>query len=96
LQLVERPPDVGFLVGSVLELDHRQGQAVDEQHDVGPPLAAFLDHGELVDRQKVVVVGGVVVQHADQVAAEGAISALVLDRHAFDQIAVDGVVVGDQ
>jgi hypothetical protein len=36
LELLEGFPDVGLLVGGVLQLDDRQRQAVDEQDDVGP------------------------------------------------------------
>ncbi len=56
LELLERRPDRGVLVGRVLELDHRQRQAVDEQHDVRPAGVLVLDDGELVDGQPVVVV----------------------------------------
>ena len=55
LELVEGAPDGGVLVGGVLQLDDRERQAVDEQHDVRPALVLALDDGELVDRQPVVV-----------------------------------------
>ena len=55
LELLEGRPDRGVLVGRVLQLDHRQRQAVDEQHDVRPAGVLVLDDGELVDREPVVV-----------------------------------------
>ncbi len=45
---------------------------------------------------KVVVYGVVVVQHAQQVAAKRAVGALIFDRHAVHQVAMQGVVVGYQ
>ena len=57
LELLKGVPDGGVLVGGVLELDHGQGQAVDEDHHVRPAVVVVLDHRELVDRQPVVVSG---------------------------------------
>jgi len=42
-------PDVGGVAGGVLELEHHQGQSVDEQHYVGPAVDLALHDGELVD-----------------------------------------------
>jgi hypothetical protein len=54
LQLVVGLPDVGVDIGGVLQLDHRDRQAVDEDDDIGAAqLLAPLD-GELVDDQKLV------------------------------------------
>ena len=36
LELLPSVPDVGVLVGGILELDDAQGQPVQEQDDVGP------------------------------------------------------------
>ena len=36
LELAPGGPDGGVLVGRVLDLDDREGQAVDEQDDIGP------------------------------------------------------------
>ena len=57
LELVECRPDVRLLVGRVLELDHRDRQAVDEAHQVGPPGVLGALDGELVHDQKAVCCG---------------------------------------
>lgn len=42
------------LVPGVLQFDHDQGKAVDEQHYIGASIIALLDYRELVHRQPVV------------------------------------------
>ena len=84
-ELVEGGPDGRRLVGRVLELDHGDRQAVEEQDDVGPALLAALDHRELVDRDPVV--GGRVLEVDDAGLRPGdrAVGAAVLHRHAVDE-----------
>ena len=89
-------PDGRVLVGRVLQLDHRERQAVDEEHDVGPALVLAFDDRELVDRQPVVVGRIVEVDHPRLVAADGAVRAPVLDRDAVDEHPVDGTVALDE
>ena len=72
LDLLPGRPHRGLLVRRVLELDQAQWKAVDEQHDVRPPLVLVLDDGELVDRQPVVVGGVLVVEDGDLGSAQGA------------------------
>ncbi len=96
LELVEGRPDGGLLVRRVLQLHHRQRQAVHEEHHVRAALVAPLHHGELVHRQPVVVSGLIVIQHAHQVAAERAVGPEVLHRHPLHQHAVGRVVVRGQ
>ena len=43
LELLEGGPDRGVLVRRVLQLDHRQRQAVDEQHHIRPAGVLVLD-----------------------------------------------------
>ena len=74
----------------------RQRQAVDEHHDVRPAVVLVLDDGELVDRQPVVVVGVVEVEHPRLRPADRAVGRAVLDRHAVHQQAVDGAVARHQ
>ena len=57
LQLVECVPDVGLLVGRVLQLQHRQGQAIDEDHQIAAPGLLVAGNGELVDHQELIVAG---------------------------------------
>ena len=96
LELVERGPNGGFLVGRVLQLQHGQRQAVDEEHHVRAALVAALHHGELIHRQPVVVLRRLVVQDAHQVAAQRAVGPEILHRHALHQHAVGCVVIGGQ
>ena len=100
LKLLPSGPDGGVFVGRVLEFDDAQGQAVEEQYDVGSarvpvPSRRFCD-SELVDRQPVVVVRMAEVNGLGLVAPDGAVSSAVLHRHAVDQHPVEGAVAGFQ
>ena len=96
LELLEGRPDGGVLVRRVLELDDRQRQAVDEEHDVRPAAVLVLHHGELVDRQPVV--GGRVleVQHPRLGAADRAVGRAVLHRHPVHEQAMHRAVARRQ
>jgi len=96
LQLAERRPDGGGLDRRVLQFDDCQGQPVHKQDNVRPAFVLVLHHGELVHRQVLVVVRGVVVQGADQIPGERAIGTRVLHRHTLHEVAVEGVVIADQ
>ena len=96
LQLVERRPDVGVLVGRVLQFDDGQRQPVDEQHHVRPAGVLAFGDGELIDGEPVVVLRVVEVDHARLRAGDRAVLAAVLDRDAVDQHAVHGAVTLDQ
>ena len=93
LDLVPRRLDVGVQIGRILQLDHHQRQAVDEQYDVRP---AHLQpvHGELLHRQQVVGTGEVDYPHAQHVAP--AIGFDALHRHAIAQPVVDLLVAVHQ
>ena len=85
LQLLPRRPNRRLLLDGALEFDQDERQAVQEQHDVRPPLALVLDDGELVDG-KPVVVGGVVEVHDLHLrTANGAVRCAVLDANAIDE-----------
>ena len=96
LELLEGGPDRGVLVGRVLQLDDRQRQAVDEEHDVRPAVVLVLDDGELVDGQPVVVVGIVEVDHPRLRAADRAVGRAVLHRHAVHEQAMHRAVARRQ
>ena len=70
LKLLERRSDRRVLVGRVLQLENDQGQSVDEQNDVRAAFVLVLDHCELVDREPVVVLRGIEVDHAEPVRPE--------------------------
>jgi len=69
LDLVEGIPDVGLLVGRVLQLDHRQRQAVDEGHQVRATRLFGAAHGELADQQEIVIARLGKVDQVNQIAA---------------------------
>ena len=96
LELLERRPDRRVLVGRVLELDDGQREPVDEDHHVGPARVLPVGHGELVDRQPVVVVGVVEVDHPGLRPGDGAVLAAVLHRDAVHQQPVNGAVAFQQ
>ena len=96
LELVEGALDRGVLVAGVLELDHGQGQAVDEDDQVGAAVVLVLDDGELVDGQPVVLLRVCEVDQPDLVAGDRAVRAPVLDIHAIGEHPVEPAVVLDQ
>ena len=76
---------VAFSSAGFFSSNDGERQAVDEQHEVGPPFVFVLDDGELVDREPVVVVGVVEVEHANLRAADPAFGVEVLHRHAGNE-----------
>ena len=96
LQLPVRRCDGGVLVGRVLELDDGQRQAIDEQHHVGAALAPVLHDGELVDREPVVGLPVVEVDHPGLRAPDRAAPVAVLHRHAVHRHAMKGAVAGHE
>lgn len=87
--------EVGFGVGGVFEFDDDEGEAVDEEDDVGAALVVVFGDGELVDGEEVVVFGGVPVDQPELFAFGFAV-VLVFDGDAFGEVAVEGFVVADQ
>ena len=96
LELLVRAPDGGVLIGGVLELDDRERQTVDEQHDVGPARVLALGHRELVDREPVVVVWGVEVDDLRLRTSDRAVGSAVLDGDTINEHPVNGAVELDQ
>jgi len=96
LQLIERRARGGRLISRILQLQHRQRQAVDEQHDVRAAGVTVLGDGELTHRQVVVVVGVVEIGQAKRAVPACAVLQLILDLHAVHQQAVKRAVLLDQ
>ena len=96
LQLVERPIEGRVLVAGILQFDHTERQAIDEDHHVGPAVRLVLDHRVLVHRQPVVGVRIVKVDQPDLLAADGAVRAANLDRNTLDHVAMQPAVLLDQ
>ncbi len=95
LDLMEGLPHVGIQVGRVLQLDQREWQTVDEQHDVGPARVVRAGDGELVDRQPLVACRVGPVHQPHEIAAGFAVT-LVLHRDTGDQQPVKLPVGGQQ
>ncbi len=95
LELVVGGFEVGFGVGGVFEFDDDEGQAVDEEDDVGAAVVVIFDEGELVHREEVVVFGGGPVDQPE-LFAFGFTVLLVFDGDAAREVAVKGFVVADQ
>ena len=94
LELLPCGPDSGVVVGRVLQLDHAERQAVDEEHDIRPAIILVLGDSELVDRQPMVVGGTVKIDDVCLRAADGAALRPILHRHAIHQHPVEGPVAG--
>jgi hypothetical protein len=84
------------LVGHVLQLDDRDGQTVEEHHQVRPPVVVAVHHRELVDHQPVVLVGLVEVGQAQVRDLGLAARTRDLHREAVAQQLVERAVVGEQ
>ena len=96
LKLVERPFEGGVFVARVLQLDHGQGQAVDEQHHIGPAVVLSLNHRELVHRQPVVGIGVGEIDQPGSITADAPILPGNLDGHALDEVTVQAAVLLDE
>ena len=94
LELVPGSFDGGLLVGEVLQLDDGEGDAVDEDDDVGPAMFVF-DDGELVDGAEVVVFRVVEVDQGDVLTADFAVVKDV-DFDAVDEHVMEGAVGLDE
>lgn len=95
LKLIVGVVDGGALVGGVFQLDNGEGQAVDEDDDVGAALDLALDDGELVDGEPIVRGRVIEIGEADQFAALLAV-AEDLDGDAVDEEIVEGAVGLDE
>ena len=96
LELVVRVTNGGVLVGGVLEFDDGQGQAVDENDDVGPALDVVFDNRELVDNEPVVGFGVFEVEEPGFFRSDAAVFPAVPNVHAVRQHPVEGAVVQDE
>ena len=92
LELLPGVVDGRVLVRRVLQLDDPEGQAVQEQDDVGAVGVLVLGDGELVDREPVVGRGPLEVDDLRLRPADGALGCAVLDLDAPDEHAVEGAV----
>jgi len=95
LKLVEGVADGGLLISRVLELDHAQGQAIDKNYYVRPPVSAVLDDRELIDGKPVVVFQVLKIEQPDLVVNLAAVLH-VGDINAIGKHPMETPVVLDQ
>ena len=88
LELLIRAPDGGVLVGRILQLDHRERQAVYKHHHIRAARVLPIGHRKLVHDEPVVVVRCGEVEHSRLRAGDGAIFAPIFHGDAIDQHAV--------
>jgi hypothetical protein len=96
LQLLPGAPDRRVLVSRILEFQHGQRQAVDEHHNVRPPVVLCFDHRELIHRQPVVGLRIGEIHQAHMIARDGAVGAFVFHFYAIAQPMMEGAVVGEK
>ena len=84
LDLVVGFPDIGLLVGRVLQLQQHQRQAIDEQDHIRPAGVVQPFDGELIDRQPAVLGRVFPVNQANEVTTRFALF-LVFHWHTADQ-----------
>lgn len=94
LELVVGVVDVGVFGGGVFEFDDGDGEAVEEEDDVGAAIGVFVD-GELVDGEPVVLVGLLEVNQPDLVV-DSAVAVLVGDGDAIGEKFVESAIIFDQ
>ena len=85
LQLVERAANCGVCIRDVFEFQHRQRNAVDEDHHIRAPVKMALLHCELVDREKFIGIGIRKINQPDLVVNDLAFAITKLHVHAFHQ-----------
>ncbi len=96
LELLPGVPDIGALIGRVLELDDADGQSVQEEDDIRPPGELVLLDGELVDGEPVVFVGVFEVDDSCGFSAHGPVVAPDGDGYSAGEGVVEGSVPGFQ
>ena len=96
LELVERPFEGGVLVAWILQFHDGQWKTVDEQSNVWPAIVVMLDHCELIHREPVVGIDFSEVDQASEITTDCPVLSGDLDRHSFDQIAVQASILLDE
>ena len=88
-------PDIRIFIGRVLQLDNRNGQAIDEHHHIRAPVHLRALHRELIDHQKPVVIHPVEINQPHMLVLF-LTSLPVNDRHTFQQQFVECMIALDQ
>ena len=96
LELIERAAQRGVFVGRVLEFDHAQRQAVDEDHDIGPPVAFILDDGKLIEDEPIIAIDLLEVDGPDFIARDRTVGSFEFHVEAIDQQLMPAPIVFDQ
>ena len=92
LELLEGIPNRGLLVGRIFQLDDRERETIEKNHDVGPAVVAGFDDGELIHREPVVRERVVEIHQSHLVALDRAVGPGILHVHAIAQHLVKGAV----
>jgi hypothetical protein len=85
LQLLERRPNGGVFIGRILQFKHREWQAIDEDHDIRPPVVLPLDNRELVHSQPVVDFRMIKIDQAHPVPGDATVDPAIFDFYAITQ-----------
>lgn len=73
MKLLEGRLDRGVFINRILQFNDSQRQAIDKQDYVRALVDVVLDHRELVDHQKIIVLGILEINEPNQVAPAAAI-----------------------
>ncbi|GIW98692.1 MAG: hypothetical protein KatS3mg111_2025 [Pirellulaceae bacterium] len=96
LQLAIGLPQVGLLVGGILQFNDGNRQAVQKDNQIRPPCRVAAFDGELIDHQQVVVLRSSKIDQPCLVAACFARLGSILDIDSVGQQPVEPTVVLDQ
>ena len=93
--MIEGVPDIGIFIRRILQLDNRNGQAVDKYHQIRPPQLLSAGHGKLVDHQKLIVARMLKIYQLGVIMLLF-ITFAILNLYTFQQKLVKGTVVVGQ
>ncbi len=89
-------PNVCIGISRVLQFNYRQWQPVYKDNYIRAALDSILNYGKLIDGNEIIIHGVVIVNHVNNIPANGAIRALVFYSYTFNQISVDDMIVSYQ
>lgn len=92
LKLVEGGRKRCLAAARRFQFDHDEGQAVDKENHVRPPVVPAADDRELSDRQPVIALRPLEIDERYLASRQHSIVAVVLHIHAFGQQHVDAAV----
>ena len=93
LDLVPGVAESGVLISRVLQLQQADGQAVEENENVGAAVVAGFDNGELVERPPIVVPRGIEVHELQAHSGRPAVIVSGLNRYSAHHQLVEPLVL---